>query len=354
MTTLTAHRSDGVTPSTVQWQRCNVDGELCVDLAGETGLTYAVDDDLDLSVRVIADDRASDVWFPGAAPPGDFYIYNGFEGSMAAAVNTSPWYTAFNSNDPPPFDPAKWVTLTPGTDSTAQALGLTITSAMATLPGNLGPLLFAGVSTAGAHTANGTTTWYSWKFRLPSAEFQAAYGEFMWAAEWHEQSPGIGLSTGFGFLDYHDGFGDPTSTRNNVQLRFRPGGGSTDSPTYEDWVAPWPSDVMQLDAWYKIVIGISWDTVASNAGGTGRFELYITKPDSSPLVLRQNVGSSNGDGPLWTNPHPFPTLYHVPSTSAVDAPGFGFYNYRRALASGSSRIDVDECYIGPTKASVGG
>lgn len=356
MTVLRAHRSDAVVPSAIQWQRCDAGGSNCFDLDGETGVTYTVNDIADESIRVIADGKTSAVWFPGTIiptppPPGDYYLFNGFEGSMAAAVGTLPWYIAYN-NDYYIFDSAKWKTITPGADGSGQAVGLTVTSAMPTLPTNLGPLVFAGVTTDAAHTVNGTTTWYSWKFKLPSAEFQSAYGEFMWFAEWHEASPGSGVSTAFGFLDFHDG--NPATTRSNMQLRFRPGGGSTDAPTYEDWVAPWPSDVMQLDGWYKVVVGITWDTQALGSGGTGKFELYITKPDNSPLVLKRVIGSSNGDGESWTNPHPFPTLYHVPSTSAVDRPFFGFYNYRRALSSGSSRIDIDDCYIGPTRASVGG
>lgn len=354
MTTLRAHRSDGVIPSAIQWRRCDAGGANCNDLVGETSITHVVDDALDLSVRVVADGVTSPAWYPGVVlPPGDFYNYNGFEGDMATAVETLPWYIAYN-NDYNIFDSAKWKTITPGADGSGQAVGLTVTSSQTTYgTTNLGPLVFAGVSTDMAHTVNGTTTWYSWKFKLPSAEFQTAYGEFMWFAEWHEQSPGIGASIGFGFLDYHDG--NPATTRSNIQLRFRPGGGSTDAPTYEDWVAPWPSEVMQLDGWYKVVIGITWDPVASNvAGGTGQFELYITKPDNSPLVLRKNVASSNGDGVLWSNPHPFPTLYHVPLTGAIDRPAFGFYNYRRALSSGSSRIDIDDSYIGPTRTSVGG
>ena len=63
------------------------------------------------------------------------------------------------------------------------------------------------------------------------------------------------------------------------------------------------------------------------------------------------ISKSDGDGPAWSNSHPFPTLYTDGCSGAVDHPTYGLYNYRKT--SSSDRTDFDDWYVGPTAASVG-
>lgn len=280
-------------------------------------------------------------------PPSGAWFSNNFEGSIQTDVTTSPFIPAWNSTSGEQYTYNSNY-FQPTTGYNGQGLALSVDAAESSASGGFGPLSSVFMQAVDAHTSLGEETWYRVKFKIPTTGFVAGYGEFGWIWEWHESLPCDGNSIAFGLIDFHDG--NPPTGINNMQLRFRPMGGNGNSPTSEDWVLPWPGQVIQPGHWYDIVLKVNWDTRASNAGGTGSFSMWI---DGAPSTMRRIVSTSNGDGQLWSNPHPFPTLYTDGCSGAVDHPTHGLYNYRPPLASGSSTIDFDEWTAGPSASSIG-
>src|SRR5919201_1067295 len=275
----------GTTPISYayQWQRCNSSGGSCTPVAGATASSYLlVSADVGSTMRVsvtginsagsaTASSAATAVVgaLPSApAPSATPYANNGFEGNIQTDVTTSPFYIA--RSDGGGFSSAYWQAVT---GFSGQGLRLAVDSNLAYGSGNLGPLSFVGVDQGTAHTLPGESTWYRVRFKIPSSGFVGGYGEFQWLWEWHEQSPCDGNSTGFGLIDYHDG--NPATGIGHMQLWFRPAGGNGNSPYYERWVLPYPSNVIQLDHWYDIVVNVVWDTKASNAGGRGAISVWV-------------------------------------------------------------------------------
>jgi hypothetical protein len=262
---------------------------------------------------------------------------------MASNVTTSPYIPAWGAPQQYTYNSTYFRSVT---GSNGQGLGLLVDPAEGWGSTDLGPLTAAFMGSSAAHTALGESTWYRVRFKLPSGAWHPAAGDFQWLMEWHEQLPCDGNSIGFGLSNWHY-----STNPNLVQLLFRPGGGNGSSPTYEYWYSASAQNVplaIQQDRWYDLVVNIVWDTKASNAGGVGRISIWL---DGQVAPLRQMISKSDGDGPAWSNPHPFPTLYTDGCTSAVDHPTHGLYNYRKT--SSSDRTDFDDWYVGPTAASVG-
>lgn len=277
-------------------------------------------------------------------PPASPWFANSFEGDLAADISAAPYILSYANGGGRPFSSTYFKAIT---GQSGQGLGLQVDSAEPFDSGDLGPLTAMTVGSTAAHTAKDESTWYRVKFKLPSTAFVNGSGGYHWLVEWHENMTSGGcVSTALGLINYHGAL-------NTNQFYFRPAGGDCASPRYEDFFTKYPSGTVIPDHWYDLVWNVVWDTVASDSGGKGQISFWI---DGQPAVMCKTTISSdcsNTSDVPWSNPHPFPTLFHD-SAGTVDNPEFGLYNYRRALSAGqSSRVDFDELAWGPSAASVG-
>lgn len=107
--TLRARRSDGVTPSVVQWKECDEAGANCTNIVGETGVTYDDSGFTGDSIRVVADGVTSPTWgAPGPTIDGRlFATSSAFNLPIPAdfplhansdAMTGSDWVKGYDSN----------------------------------------------------------------------------------------------------------------------------------------------------------------------------------------------------------------------------------------------------------------
>ena len=316
-----------------QWQRCDVTGASCTPISGATAANYVV--------------AATDV---GSTLRASVTASNSAGSTTSSSAPTNVVAALPTTNSPSPagcngcyFDwegnaiPGNWPGMVPSPlnsswmfpvdNGAATAMKITTGGSPSGSNGTIASLYMGSGAQYGQHTSNGESTWYRARVRFPGGgAFVPVVGDWNMVEEWHTQFGCGALSS---FVGVRGSGSNSSQPATSAQLVFALRGGSPLSgscPNASNEIRVPLNAPLQYDHWYDIVVHFVWKP----SGGSVQW--YV-------------------DGQLAYENTNFPTL--LTSGGQVDQPGFGVYNYRQDLFSGSSEVDFDQSLVGPTASSIG-
>jgi hypothetical protein len=325
----------GTTPMTYsyQWQRCDGSGASCAPVFGATAASYvlaAADVGSTLRASVTASNSAGSATASSTATASVGALPTPSSPSSPSSCNSC--YFDWEGNAPGNWpgvvpSPLNSSWMFPVDSGAATAIKITTGGSPSGSNGTIASLYFGSGSQYGQHTANGESTWYRERIRFPGGGlYVPVVGDWNIHNSWHTQFGCGALSNFVGVRGSGSNSSLPaTSAQLVIALRGGTlGSGSCPDATQEVRYAD-PAPLL-YDHWYDIVVHFVWKP----SGGSVQW--YV-------------------DGQLIYSNSSLSTL--LTYNGQVDQPGFGIYNYRQDMFSGSSRVDFDQTLIGPTAASVG-